>query len=233
MGTGMGVAEGLRPGGRCIRVGGGAPSGRPVEETPLYAAPRNFVEEPPSRGRSPMKLRDRPRGGSRRDGAPSGAPKPRRPPKTIESSANLIEIKKNNMLPIFHRSTGMSKTSRESIKILNNVYPTISKPTFSSTGSETESVRARRSESHPQSPNRVTELAATGAHQVSQAAPFHRPEGGATGRLEGTRGEAQAGEQTQMVLIKGKLGQSKAIWSCGGGFTEAKPGGLGPQRGPS
>lgn len=88
------------------------------------------------------------------------------------------------MLSIFYRSTGPQTGQQESIKILNNVYLTISQPTFSSWGLyETPSARAMRSEGS----------------------------------------QEESGEQTQMVLIKGKLGQFKAIWSCGVGFNQAKP----------
>ena len=72
------------------------------------------------------------------------------------------------MLSIFYRSAGLKET-HESIKILNNVYLTIFKPTGSSK---------------------------VNLNDFKKGAP---------------------GEQTQMVLIKGKLGQFKAIWPCGGG----------------
>jgi len=81
------------------------------------------------------------------------------------------------MLSILYRSSihGAPRERNEVIKILNNVYLTIFKPTICS--------------------------------KV-------RPEGA---RPKLNPGVGAPDEQTQMVLIKGKLGQFKAIWPCGGG----------------
>ena len=93
-------------------------------------------------------------------------------PQGDEGSANLEKkIHKNTMLSIFYRSS-IHNVSSESIKILNNVYLTVSKPT-----------------------------------SCSKVPPEGDP-------IDlGTRAP---GEQTQTVLIKGKLGQFKVIWPCCG-----------------
>ena len=93
-------------------------------------------------------------------------------PQGDEGSANLKKkIHKNTMLSIFYRSS-IHNVSNESIKILNNVYLTVFKPT-----------------------------------SCSKVPPEGDP-------IDlGTRAP---GEQTQTVLIKGKLGQFKVIWPCCG-----------------
>jgi hypothetical protein len=80
------------------------------------------------------------------------------------------------MLSIFYRSTGPQTGQQESIKILDNVYLTISKPTFSSESKSKKASSIRETEER----------------------------------------QEERGEQTQMVLIKGKLGQFKVIWPCCG-----------------
>jgi hypothetical protein len=83
------------------------------------------------------------------------------------------------MLSIFHRSSihNVSDERNEVIKILNNVYLTIFKPTVCS------EIYASKEGIWPKL-NFETKV---------------------------------SNQQTQMVLIKGKLGQFKAIWPCGGG----------------